>query len=271
MTHRPLLEIAVQDIAGARTALAAGADRLELCSALATGGLTPSLGLIEAVVELGAEVHVLVRAMAGDLVVGRDELEVLQRDVRLGVDAGASAIVTGVLDRGWRTRSSRDGAARRGRGGRPRHPASGDRRESGSDPGRAGRGRARREQGAHLGWRCPLDRRHRRHCCAGRGIRGPAAGDGRRWRPSRRHSEPRTRRRCRGAPVGSAERGAAGCRTGRRRRDRGRDGCRNRASGPASSSTNSDVSPRWLLCAGARRSPRAVRPARSAWPPRARG
>lgn len=43
------VEIAVQDPAGARDALAAGADRLELCQALGVGGLTPSLGVLEAV------------------------------------------------------------------------------------------------------------------------------------------------------------------------------------------------------------------------------
>ena len=40
------LEIAVQDAAGARAAIAAGGDRLELCQALAVGGLTPSIALI---------------------------------------------------------------------------------------------------------------------------------------------------------------------------------------------------------------------------------
>ena len=40
------LEIAVQDAAGAHAAIAAGADRLELCQALAVGGLTPSIALI---------------------------------------------------------------------------------------------------------------------------------------------------------------------------------------------------------------------------------
>ncbi|MFC7925528.1 copper homeostasis protein CutC, partial [Microbacterium laevaniformans] len=41
------LEIAVQDVAGARAAIDAGADRLELCQALAVGGLTPSIALVE--------------------------------------------------------------------------------------------------------------------------------------------------------------------------------------------------------------------------------
>jgi copper homeostasis protein len=44
------LEIAVQDAAGARAAIAAGADRLELCQALGVGGLTPSIALVETAV-----------------------------------------------------------------------------------------------------------------------------------------------------------------------------------------------------------------------------
>ena len=40
------VEIAVQDLAGVRVALAEGADRVELCSALGMGGLTPSAALV---------------------------------------------------------------------------------------------------------------------------------------------------------------------------------------------------------------------------------
>ncbi|AIY03222.1 hypothetical protein ART_3623 [Arthrobacter sp. PAMC 25486] len=48
------LEIVLQDAAGARAALAGGADRLELCTGLHVGGLTPSAGTVEAMLETGA-------------------------------------------------------------------------------------------------------------------------------------------------------------------------------------------------------------------------
>ncbi|KQR11837.1 copper homeostasis protein CutC [Cellulomonas sp. Leaf334] len=96
-----LLEIAVQDVAGAVLAAELGADRLELCAALAaTGGLTPSIGLLDAVV--GAlpshvGVHVLVRPRAGSFVYTADEVDVQVRDVRAAVRAGAAGVVVGAL------------------------------------------------------------------------------------------------------------------------------------------------------------------------------
>ncbi|GEL95889.1 copper homeostasis protein CutC [Cellulomonas composti] len=95
-----LLEIAVQDVAGARAAVAAGADRLELCVALAaTGGLTPSVGLLAAVVAAvpGVGVHVLVRPRPGGFVYDETDLDVQVRDVRAAVAAGAAGVVVGAL------------------------------------------------------------------------------------------------------------------------------------------------------------------------------
>lgn len=95
------LEIAVQDVGGATTAARLGADRLELCAALATtGGLTPSRGLLDATLaavptEVG--VHVLVRPRAGGFVYDADELDVQVRDVRAAVSAGAAGVVVGAL------------------------------------------------------------------------------------------------------------------------------------------------------------------------------
>jgi copper homeostasis protein len=95
------LEIAVQDVAGAITSAGLGADRLELCAALAaTGGVTPSIGLLDAVlaaVPAGVGVHVLVRPRAGSFVYSPDELDVQVRDVRAAMRAGAAGVVVGAL------------------------------------------------------------------------------------------------------------------------------------------------------------------------------
>ena len=96
------LEIAVQDVAGARVAATGGADRLELCAALAgTGGLTPSAGMVAAVADAlrgtGVGVHVLVRPRAGGFVFDPAEVDVQVRDVRAVLDAGADGVVVGAM------------------------------------------------------------------------------------------------------------------------------------------------------------------------------
>lgn len=97
------VEIAVQDVAGVRIALEAGAARVELCQALAVGGLTPSAGLVEAAVEAAAAasapgfVHVLVRPRGGGFVYDADEIEQTARDIRLVRSLGAHGVVVGAL------------------------------------------------------------------------------------------------------------------------------------------------------------------------------
>ena len=93
----------MQDAAGVSIALEAGAARVELCQALALGGLTPSAGLIEAAVELAhaasasSFVHVLVRPRGGGFVYDADEIDVIVRDIRLMGAMGADGVVVGAL------------------------------------------------------------------------------------------------------------------------------------------------------------------------------
>jgi len=90
----------VQDVAGVRIAQDAGADRVELCVALAaTGGLTPPIGLIEAAVAAGLPVHPLIRTRPGGFCYDAGEVDVLARDVRAAVRAGAAGVVVGALTR----------------------------------------------------------------------------------------------------------------------------------------------------------------------------
>lgn len=97
------LELAVQDLDGARTALRVGATRIELCGALGVGGLTPSIGAVEQAVEAaqlaGAAdfVHVLVRPRPGGFVYSADEVDTSIRDIRAVRAAGAAGVVIGAL------------------------------------------------------------------------------------------------------------------------------------------------------------------------------
>jgi Uncharacterized protein involved in copper resistance len=99
MTRSVAVEIAVQDVAGARAAIAAGADRVELCHALGLGGLTPSPALTDrvlAVVDPEA-VNVLVRPRGGGFVYTSEEIDLVSADIRWAVDRGAGGVVVGAL------------------------------------------------------------------------------------------------------------------------------------------------------------------------------
>jgi len=94
------IEIAVQDAAGARIAIGAGADRLELCQALEVGGLTPSIALVESVCEAvgGDRVNVLIRPRGGGFVYDDEEVAVIAADVRAVIARGVAGVVVGALD-----------------------------------------------------------------------------------------------------------------------------------------------------------------------------
>ena len=99
MPARRPVEIAVQDPAGARAAIGAGAARLELCQALDVGGLTPSLAILEGVLAAvdPSLVNVLVRPRGGGFVYTREEVALVTADIRACVDRGAGGVVVGAL------------------------------------------------------------------------------------------------------------------------------------------------------------------------------
>ncbi|GAA3612065.1 copper homeostasis protein CutC [Kineosporia mesophila] len=73
----------MEDAAGAAVAEAAGADRVEICSALSEGGVTPSAGLVHRVLASTSRigVQVLIRPRGGDFVFSPAEVEVMIEDV----------------------------------------------------------------------------------------------------------------------------------------------------------------------------------------------
>lgn len=91
------LEIAVQDVAGIRTARDGGADRIELCQALELGGLTPSLGSMEEAQRQGVEFRVLIRPRAGGYRYTEAEIATATRDIAVACEAGASGVIIGAL------------------------------------------------------------------------------------------------------------------------------------------------------------------------------
>ncbi|WP_396632236.1 copper homeostasis protein CutC [Maribacter sp. R86514] len=93
-----IVEVCANSLESALVAVRAGADRIELCSELAVGGLTPSYGLLKAVKEqVSIPVHVLIRPRSGDFTYSANELNMMITDIELCVELGFDGIVSGVL------------------------------------------------------------------------------------------------------------------------------------------------------------------------------
>lgn len=90
-----LLEVCVDDLAGLEAAVEGSADRIELCSALALGGLTPSLGLMEVAATFDIPCNVMIRPRAGDFVYSEEEIDLMRADIEAARGAGIAGVVLG--------------------------------------------------------------------------------------------------------------------------------------------------------------------------------
>lgn len=100
MTNPVLIEVCVDSSASAVAAERGGAARVELCSDLLEGGVTPSAGLISAVrnrISIGLQV--MVRPRGGDFFYDPDEVEIMKRDIETCKNLGADGVVLGILNR----------------------------------------------------------------------------------------------------------------------------------------------------------------------------
>ncbi|PNQ74042.1 copper homeostasis protein CutC [Hanstruepera neustonica] len=93
-----LLEICANSYQSAISAQEAGAHRIELCSELSVGGITPSYGLIKQVVAaLSIPVYVLIRPRSGNFCYSSAEFEIMKQDIEVCKALGVQGIVSGVL------------------------------------------------------------------------------------------------------------------------------------------------------------------------------
>ena len=93
-----ILEVCVDSLASARAAIAGGADRLELCSALSVGGLTPYRALLQQIrQESNIPIRCLMRPRAGDFLYTPEEITMMAMQIRQLKDAGATGFVIGCL------------------------------------------------------------------------------------------------------------------------------------------------------------------------------
>jgi copper homeostasis protein len=108
MAQPILIEICVDSVASALAAERGGAQRVELCGDLLEGGITPSLGLLDAVrASISIALHTIIRPRAGDFCYSEEEFDVMRRDIALAKRAGANGVAVGVLDFSGRVDISR--------------------------------------------------------------------------------------------------------------------------------------------------------------------
>lgn len=82
----------------AKSAVAKGANRLELCDNLKEGGTTPSFGTIQLAQQtLNVPLAVMIRPRGGDFIYSDDEIDIMKRDIKVCRSLGVEGVVFGVL------------------------------------------------------------------------------------------------------------------------------------------------------------------------------
>lgn len=96
-----ILEIAAFSAEAALLAARSGADRIELCSGYAEGGLTPSEGMIRLVKEnTSIPVFIMIRPHGGDFCYSEESIRSMEYDIERGLALGADGFVFGCMKKG---------------------------------------------------------------------------------------------------------------------------------------------------------------------------
>ncbi|HZQ40226.1 MAG TPA: copper homeostasis protein CutC, partial [Rhizomicrobium sp.] len=92
---RILLEVCVDSPAGFNAAVEGGADRIELCSSLSVGGLTPSPGFMAFAAKTTRPSRAMIRPRVGSYIFSEDEIDLMRSDIDAARDAGLAGVVIG--------------------------------------------------------------------------------------------------------------------------------------------------------------------------------
>lgn len=94
-----LVEVCSNSLESAQSAQKGGADRIELCSELEVGGITPSYGSVKLALKmLSIDVFILIRPRSGNFTYSEEEFEVIKEDIKWCKEIGCHGIVSGVLN-----------------------------------------------------------------------------------------------------------------------------------------------------------------------------
>ena len=92
------VEVCIDNLESLHNALAGGANRIELCSSLALGGLTPSVGMMKQAARISSvPVYAMIRPRQGDFIFNNDDVMCMLDDIQAAADVGLDGVVLGVL------------------------------------------------------------------------------------------------------------------------------------------------------------------------------
>jgi copper homeostasis protein len=98
MKQKYILEISVDSIEAARAAERGGADRIELCSNLSAGGITPADGVMfETRADLQIPIFAMIRPRAGDFLYSDGEFATMRASIRRAYHLQLDGVVLGIL------------------------------------------------------------------------------------------------------------------------------------------------------------------------------
>lgn len=93
------IEVCIDNLESLHNAIEGGATRIELCSSLSLGGLTPSFGLMKKAAEISSiPVYAMIRPRQGDFLYTQDDVDTMLLDIEATAEAGLQGIVVGALN-----------------------------------------------------------------------------------------------------------------------------------------------------------------------------
>ncbi|MDO6704664.1 copper homeostasis protein CutC [Photobacterium sp. 1_MG-2023] len=99
MTALTHLEVCIDNIESLHAAQQGGATRIELCSSLSLGGLTPSVGFMRQAARLSSvPVYAMIRPRQGDFLFSGEDMEIMLADIHAAKQIGLQGVVIGVLN-----------------------------------------------------------------------------------------------------------------------------------------------------------------------------